>query len=183
MQLRSASPPSSLPPNDPDGFEDLYRREYVKVVKVAYVFAGNWSLAEDAAQEAFVRAMMRWREVSRMDSPEGWLRTVAINVARSKFRRLGAEARALFRLTRRLEDGTPAGASRLEARIDEYGELWAAIRRLPARQAQAVVLHYFEDLSVREVANLMRCAEGTVKALLHQSRQRLGRELGVGVDA
>jgi RNA polymerase sigma-70 factor, ECF subfamily len=56
------------------------------------------------------------------------------------------------------------------------------VRRLPARQAEAVALFYVEDLPVRQVAEVMGCAEGTAKALLHQARRRLAEQLGADME-
>jgi RNA polymerase sigma-70 factor (ECF subfamily) len=54
---------------------------------------------------------------------------------------------------------------------------WEEVRRLPPRQAQAVTLHYLEDMPVDEIATVLEVANGTVKALLSQGRERLRRQL------
>jgi RNA polymerase sigma-70 factor, ECF subfamily len=62
----------------------------------------------------------------------------------------------------------------------ELDRFWSQVRALPRRQAQALALHYLEDRSVRDVAALMGCSEGTAKALLYQARQRLAGRLTDG---
>ena len=59
----------------------------------------------------------------------------------------------------------------------ESESFWREVRSLPTRQAQAIALHYVEDMSVAEVAAVLDIADGTVKALLHQGRERLRRQL------
>ena len=58
-------------------------------------------------------------------------------------------------------------------------EFWKAVRTLPKRQAQAIALHYLEDLPIAEIAEILECAEGTVKVHLHKGRKGLATKLGV----
>lgn len=153
-----------------DAFDDFYRQEYRGVLKLAYVMSGRWSIAEDVTQEAFMQLLARW-DSGELRRPDAWVRTVAVNLARSRLRRVAAEVRALARL---------AGESRqenLDPETADVAAFWAVVRGLPRRQGLAVALFYAEDRPVREVAELMGCAEGTVKALLHQARTRLADEL------
>jgi RNA polymerase sigma-70 factor (ECF subfamily) len=60
--------------------------------------------------------------------------------------------------------------------------VWRAVRALPPRQAQAVALYYVDDRSVAEIAEILRCAEGTVKAHLHKARQKLAEAIGAPTD-
>ncbi len=154
-------------------FELFYRDNYGPVVGLAYVLSGSWPQAEEIAQEAFLRALARWD--GRLSRPEGWVRQVSVNLARSRLRRVGAEARAYARLVGRGSSDVP---ERDPVPVELEG-FWAAVRELPARQAEAVALYYLEDLSVVQVAGVMGCAPGTVKALLHRGRHRLAARLDV----
>jgi RNA polymerase sigma-70 factor, ECF subfamily len=156
-----------------DGFESFYRCSYRPVLQLAYVLCGSWTIAEEVTQEAFLRALGRLDE---LHNPEGWVRQVAVNLARSRLRRLGAEVRALGRLGAR-PVAPPADSGQLPVELDRF---WSEVRALPRRQAQALALHYLEDRSVRDVAALMGCSEGTAKALLYQARQRLAGRLTDG---
>jgi RNA polymerase sigma-70 factor (ECF subfamily) len=151
-------------------FESLYLEEYPKVVALAYALSGSHMGAEDIAQEAFLRAYRDWERVGSYEHQAAWVRRVAANLATSGLRRRLVEARALARL-----------AGRREATVDpltgENGEFWAAVRALPRRQAQAVALYYFQDLSVQQTAMVLDCAEGTVKAHLAKARRALARQL------
>ena len=158
---------------DRDWFRSFYSRHYRDVAGLAYTLTGSWPAAEDVAQEAFVRAYRDWDDVGDYERPDSWVRTVAVNLATSRGRRLAAEARALARLRGRRP--TPDA----DALPDDADAFWRAVRRLPRRQAQAVALRYHGDLSVAEVAAAMGLAEGSVKAHLHAARDALADALGV----
>lgn len=154
----------------PGSFERLYQSDYAAVVGLVYGLTGSRWVAEDLAQEAFLRAHRDWPRVSNMASPGGWVRRVALNLARSRWRRLRSEAMARLRIA---SDGEPSSPP-ADPDSDEF---WDEVRRLPTRQAQAVTLRYVEDRSVAQIAEVLGVAEGTVKALLHQGRERLSRQL------
>jgi len=154
----------------PGSFELLYQRDYAAVVGLVYGMTGSRWVAEDLAQEAFLRAHRDWVRVGDMASPGGWVRRVALNLARSRWRRLRSETMAKLRVTSHVEVSNPLPDSEVEV-------FWTEVRRLPSRQAQAVALHYLEERSVAEIADVLGVAEGTVKALLHQGRERLRRQL------
>lgn len=153
----------------PGQFEAFYREEFPSVVALSYALGGSRHVAEDLAQEAFLRAHRDWERVGRMNAPGAWVRRVAANLARSRFRRLRAEARARVRLT------SPEVS--LEPPSAEHEAFWDEVRRLPTRQAQAVALRYIDDMPIGEIAEVLGVAGGTVKALLHQGRERLRRQL------
>ena len=105
----------------------------------------------------------------RYDSPAAWVRRVACNRAASVVRRRVREAKAMVRLAYR----TP-----LQIELDEGdAEFWRSVRALPARQAQAVALFYLEDYSVRDIAAVLDCSEGTVKTHLSRARAAVARQL------
>jgi len=152
------------------GFDELYRRDFRALAALAYGLSGSRAAAEELAQEAFLAAHRRWDEISRYDDPGAWLRRVVVNQSVSGVRRRIAERRALARL----------GSQRVLPSVlpDEDEEVWAAVRALPQRQAQVVALFYVDDRSVGDIARILECAEGTVKAHLHAARQALVRKLG-----
>lgn len=158
-----------------DGVGRLYVQHAESVMAVVLALRGQRVSAEDVVQEAFARAQQHWGEVASMDRPELWVQRVALNLATSRLRRLGAEARALARLGARREEP-------MTAAFAEQGRFWELVRRLPSKQAQVVALYYAGDLSVAEVAELLGVAEGTVKAQLHTARRRLADLLGVTVE-
>jgi RNA polymerase sigma-70 factor (ECF subfamily) len=171
-----AARPDPIPADEPKvvrlpgPFESFYLQEYRRVVKLAYALSGSRMAAEDIAQEAFLAAYRDWERVGGYEQRAAWVRQVAANLAVSSLRRRLAEVRALARLAGRRE-------VRLDAMPADTADFWRAVRALPTRQAQAVALHYLEDLSVRQIAEVLDCAEGTVKAHLAKGRRALARRL------
>jgi len=150
--------------------ESLYRNDYGRLVALAFGLSGSRSAAEELAQEAFLAAHRRWNEIGAYADPAAWLRRVVVNRSVSVARRRVAEALAVARLGARRE---------LPDALPEHDEaVWRAVRALPRRQAQVVALHYVDDRAVADIAAILGCAEGTVKAHLHQARQSLARTLG-----
>lgn len=155
----------------PMPFERFYTSQWRPVVAVTASLCRDVGVAEELAQEAFLRAYGRWGRVSRLDRPELWVRRVALNLAVSSFRRRRAETRALRRV-RGIHDD-PASQD-LSVEVEEF---WEALRSLPTRQAQTAALFYVDDLPVTQIAQVLGCATGTVKAHLHAARQRLQHSL------
>jgi RNA polymerase sigma-70 factor (sigma-E family) len=162
-----------------DAFDTFYRAEKPRVVAVVSSLTGDRAAAEDIVQEAFATAMRRWATVSGYERPGDWVKRVAVNRAISRFRRRQSESRALGRLAGRTGDDDIDLTSPSPAQ-DHWDDdpLWAAVRKLPRRQAQAVVLVYVDDLSLERVAEILQCSVGSVKTHLHRARQRLAAELG-----
>jgi RNA polymerase sigma-70 factor (ECF subfamily) len=150
-------------------FDDFYRSEHRQVLGLAFVLTGNQWVAEDTAQDAFTAAFRNWRSIVAYDSPGAWVRRVTCNRAASVLRRRVREAKALMRL---------AGRTQTSIELDEGDEaFWHAVRLLPPRQAQAVALYYLEDYSVREIAEVLDCSEGSVKTHLSRAREAVARQL------
>jgi RNA polymerase sigma factor (sigma-70 family) len=158
--------PEVAPSTEP--FTAFYEREYRPVLVLARVLAGDAETAEDVTHDSFAAALVDWE---RLDNPSAWVRRVVANKARSHWRRRYAEHRAL----RTVAASTP-GRYELP---DDTEAFWAEVRRLPARQAQAVTLYYLEDLSVSEIAAVLDCAEATVRVHLMRGRRALAGRLEV----
>ncbi len=154
-------------PAGPVPFRDMYDANVRPVMALAVALTGDRASAEDLVQEAFTRAYRDWERVGRYDRPGAWVRRVVINLSHSRWRRLRSEARAL----RRLDPEVSVEMA------DPAPDVWAAVRRLPHRQAAAITLHYVEDLSVAQIAAVTGVAEGTTKSDLHRARTRLAEML------
>jgi RNA polymerase sigma-70 factor, ECF subfamily len=158
---------------DPSGggdadFDTTFRDHYAGMVRSLGLACGDREAAADAVQEAFTRAYVRWRRISRYDDPAGWVRHVALNRLRDHFRRAERGRRAVDRLAGQAAVGADAAPPKAG---DE--ELLNSLVELPRQQRIAVALFYVEQLSVREVAEAMRLSEGAVKYHLHAGRERL----------
>jgi RNA polymerase sigma factor (sigma-70 family) len=144
---------------------------FARAVAAATVVCGSKALAEEVVQEALVRAWEQEMRGVRIDSLPAWIATVAMNLARSRRRRVAAEMRARHRLQRALETarGPDGGLDLADERID----LVRSIERLPRRQREVVALRYFLDLEEREIARSLELSEGGVRALLFRARRSL----------
>jgi RNA polymerase sigma-70 factor (ECF subfamily) len=159
----------------PETFEDFYRDEYTRVVRLAYALSGSRSGAEDLAQEAFLAAHRNWDRIAAYDKPGAWVCRVVANLSVSAFRRGVAETKALAR-----------AAFGQRAELPDLGagdpEFWQAVRSLPRRQSQVVALFYLEDLPVTDVADILDMSPGSVKRHLYNGRQTLARRLRIEED-
>jgi RNA polymerase sigma-70 factor (ECF subfamily) len=148
-------------------FVQLYQAEHDKVFRATWAFCGDREVAEDATQEAFARALERWPRLREQPWVTGWVTSTALNAARRLQRR------------RRWLHWVEMATVKAAMGVDAAGavELWQVVRALPRRQREAVTLHYLADLPVAEVARLMGCREGTVKAHLAHARKALRAQL------
>jgi RNA polymerase sigma factor (sigma-70 family) len=167
---------------DPGGFDGLYRAEWPAIVALGWSLTGSWATAEELAQDAFVDAYRRWDEVGRLDRPGAWVRRAVINRSASVHRHRAVERRGLARWSSRGQvDADVRSSDRTgSAATDRVGDpaFWAAVRALPERQMACVTLHYLEDRSVAEIAEVLDCKAATVKVHLHRARQSLAERLG-----
>jgi RNA polymerase sigma-70 factor (ECF subfamily) len=147
-----------------ESFEAFFAEEYESIFRGLSVAFRDSLLAEDAAQEAFTRAYVRWNRVKGMERPAGWVYVVAVRVALKR---------------RRLDRASPAtsGAPSMEQQVVDRITLQRAIEALPDRQRLALVLRHYGDLPLDEIATAMGCAIGTVKSTLHAARTRLHVDL------
>ena len=144
-------------------WQALYAEEYPALARYAYRLTGDRDAAAEIAQEAFTRLLGRWVGVRE---PHAYLFRVATNLARDRWARRGREVAAA--------DGPPPGVSTAGPDVSVAD----AVARLPARHRDVVLLHYFADLPVPQVAAVLRRPPGTVKRLLHEARAQLAIALG-----
>ena len=153
-------------------FDGVCRRLHPRLVAALAVHCGDRALAEDLAQEALARACRDWPKVSRSVSPDAWVFRTAFNLSTSWFRRV--------RTARRSEPMLRAVGT--ESDPSDRLAIRQAVASLPPRQRAAIVLRYLVDLSIADTAEVMRCAEGTVRALTSQALASLRAQLGPTFD-
>jgi RNA polymerase sigma-70 factor (ECF subfamily) len=155
-------------------FEELVRRHEAMAVRIAAVVCGS-SNAEDAAQEAFVRA---YRSLHRFD-PERpfrpWLARIVANVAKNQARSADRHRRLVLDAPRPGPAPDLAGDAAIAA--DRRSALAAALDRLPEGDRLVLALRWFEDMSEREMAGTLGVRPGTVKSRLSRAMQHLRSEL------
>lgn len=142
------------------GYEDFYRSHVDRARSLAHLITGSRSLAQEIAQESLLAVHEAWET---LDNPGGFLRVVVVNRSRSVQRRQIRERLHLAR-TASFEAATT---------IPAIDETWHAVRRLPADQRTIIVLRFYEDLSLAEIADLLDKPIGTVKSSLHRGLARL----------
>jgi RNA polymerase sigma-70 factor (ECF subfamily) len=160
------------PGSDAD-FERLYRNTYRRILGTLITLVRDRATAEDCAQETFERAYRNWKGW-RPDAPvEAWLHRIAINVAISDRRHQGIRqaGEMVRRLGRPPQGPDPAVAA---ARSD----LFAAMKKLPTKQAAALVLRHYHGYSNREIAAALGVPEQTVASRLAAARKHLQAVLG-----
>jgi len=142
-------------------YDLLFSVEFPAVMRTVYLILHDLDRAEDITQDAFVQLLKHWRKVARYDRPGAWVRRVAIRLAMDALNR----ERLRSVLERRVDQP-------LEARPVDI-DVMRAIKTLPAMQRAAIVLFYFEDRPLAEIAHLLGCAEPTARVHLHRARRRL----------
>jgi RNA polymerase sigma factor (sigma-70 family) len=147
----------------PPGFEEAFREHRLALIRLAYLMCGSRDLSEDLVQNAFAAAHPRWSEI---DNHCAYLRQAVVNQVKDHQRRG-------FRHLR-LAPATPPESVTL---LPELDETWTAIRRLPPIQRAVVVLHYYEDLPLVEVAHLLNRPASTVRSDLRRALDRLRKAL------
>ena len=152
----------------------LFDAHYAGMCRLATLLLDDPGQAEEAVQEAFLRTFVGWRRLRHPEHAGAYLRAAVVNQCRSRGRRRVSEQRG----NRTLWAGTQdeARSSDIERAGDVLAVL-AAVRSLPARQREAVVLRYYADLSEADVARALGCSLGTVKSQLSKARASLARLL------
>ncbi len=150
---------------------ELYHASYRRLVTQLYAFTTDLTEAQDVVQEAFARALARPKGLSDIETPEAWLRTVAINVVRRRWRR----RQILDTIMRR---DRPVQQLVAAAPGPERADLRDALAEIPRAYREVIVLHYLADLPVDEVAGLLSVPVGTVKSRLSRGRAALAARLG-----
>lgn len=147
----------------PQGFEDTYREHRLALVRLAFLMCGSRDASEDLVQSVFTSAHPRWHEI---DNHLAYLRRAVVNLAKDGQRRH----------FRRLRVPPPPHPEPVTA-IPELDETWALIQRLPSAQRAVVVLHYYEDLPLVEVATILDRPASTVRSDLRRALDRLRKAL------
>ena len=155
-------------------FEECFAASYGRLVGLLFAFLHDQAQAEDAVQDAFASALLRWPMVRGYHDPEAWVRTVAFRRAIDHHRHTTRQRRALLRL------GPPPSLPPVDA---EHLDLVRALRKLPLAQREVLVLHYVAELAVDRVAAELRLPVGTVKSRLARGRAALAHQLQPSVGA
>lgn len=143
-------------------FEDFYRAQRAPLVRLAHLLTGSPAHAEELAQEALLAVHQHW---STLDNPAGYARRSLVNLARSHHRRSALQRR---------HERDARSTVELPRDIDE---MWQLVRRLAPDQRAVIVLRFYADMKVDEIADVLGKPPGTVKSLLHRTLATLKEAL------
>jgi DNA-directed RNA polymerase specialized sigma24 family protein len=145
------------------GFEETYRDHRVALLRLAYLMSGSHDVSEDVVQTVFTTAHHRW---DRIDDPLPYLKRAVVNLVKDGQRRRFRRARSDTSL------GMP-----LQVLPPEVDETWELIQGLPWTQRAVVVLHYYEDLPLTEVAAVLDRAPSTVRSDHRRALEKLRKAM------
>jgi RNA polymerase sigma-70 factor (ECF subfamily) len=150
-----------------DSFGQLVRRYYASMVAIAYSILADHQLAEDAAQEAFARALTNLSKLRKPDKFAPWLAQICRNVARDM---VAAKARPV----------NPRGLSGDPSRNgpdDSIEAVRRSIEQLPFRARELIVLRYYNGLSYEEISSVLGISKPTINGRLTRAKQKMARYL------
>lgn len=152
-----------LPADADEAIAVLYARHWTGLVRLASLLTRDASVAEEIVQDAFVALHRRWPSLSDRGAAHGYLRTSVVNGSRSMLRHRGVEERY-----RQPGPPEPAGPEERAVQADQDATVLAALRSLPRRQQEVLVLRYYADLSEEEIARTLGLSRGAVKSHAHR---------------
>jgi RNA polymerase sigma-70 factor (sigma-E family) len=150
-------------------FEEFFTTTHPGAVRLAYLLSRNHADAEDAVARAYVKIYRHWHR-GQIERPLAYLRRAVANEVTSGFRRQRTQDR--LAASQRAEE---RGALELEAAVVDRDALWHALSELPPRQRTVLVLRFYEQLSEREIAEVMGITAGTVKSTASRALGNLRR--------
>jgi len=152
-----------------DDFSAYAAEAWPRLYRRAFLLAGQHADAEDLAQQALIRARRHWAKVARASSPDAYVTKILTNVFLSS-RKSARVSREVLRAVPEVSTETPPSPIR--------GDLWPYLLDLAPRQRAVLVLRFYEDLTEREVAEMLGISVGTVKSTTHKALAHLRATLG-----
>ncbi len=171
-----------------EAFDELYHRYKDLAIRNAYLITGNRSDAEDVVQEAFVTSYLHIGELKNHSGYKAWLMQILIRLsyrtAKRRKREFPEEHTEEIREQRELKDVMQHGSAEYTSAErssplaqlitrEEADRVMTAVNALPAKQKVVIVLYYYDELSVEEIASIVRASTGTVKSRLFTARKNL----------
>lgn len=158
--------------HDEEAYCEFVKARRRSLLQTAFLLTGDWHLAEDLVQTALAKLYVAWTRIHRRDDVAAYARRTLVNAyldeRRRPWRREESMDAVPDRQSAQSDDADPAMRERIIA----------ALGRIPARQRAALVLRYWEDLSVENTADVLNCSTGTVKSQAARGLDRLREALG-----
>jgi RNA polymerase sigma-70 factor (sigma-E family) len=169
--MGTEAPPTASPTGQ---LAELYQAHALSLVRLAVLMVGDQPTAEDVVQDAFIGLHRRWSALEDRDKALAYVRASVLNGCRMAYRTRSRHDRALPAVLDLSEIDSAEDTALL---AEEHREVLAALRRLPARQREAVVLRYYLDMTEDQAARAMRVSKGTVKSATSRGIAALARLL------
>jgi RNA polymerase sigma-70 factor (ECF subfamily) len=148
-------------------FDAFFDEEYAPLLRLMFAMTGNLMEAEELAQEAMTRALERWERVSAMASPAGYVYRTAVNLNRSRLRRLARPLR------------WPRGSERSsDTEPEVIGSLVSALAALPRGQREAILLVEWLGLDAQEAGQILGISPSSVRSRVHRAKAHLAEGIG-----
>lgn len=159
--------------NDFDIIHEWIHQYSKQLLRIANVHTGNWATAEDAVQNAFIKASRSIRTLRNTDQPFNWLVRITLN-----------ECHAIWRRSRRetprdeIESDSDGSPEAQYINKETLQVIHKSVTNLPLKYRTPIALFYFEDMSVNDIAAIMNRNPQTIKTWLKRGRERIAKELG-----
>lgn len=162
---------------DAESFNILFRNHFNKAVRYAYLITGRKDLAEDIVQEALLEC---YRDIKYLKQPSrfrAWFYRILVRTSwRVKAKEKNRVSFEDLSESNEMLNGQRDFDSLMESR-ESNESIYSALNKLSLPLRTTVILHYYNDLSVKEIAQTLNCFQGTVKSRLHNARKMLAKEL------
>jgi RNA polymerase sigma factor (sigma-70 family) len=164
---------ASVSQSDQAGVTELFQAHHLELVRLAVMMTGDLASAEDVVQDVYERLHRRWPALRSSGGGLAYARTSVLNGCRSAHRRAAARRRHVARLAGGLVESADT-----ESAAADRGELAMALRALPPRQREVVVLRFFCDLDVAEISAMLKIGQSSVRSSMSRGLAGLARALG-----
>lgn len=161
---------------DMNAFGEIFEIYKNEALKYSYLITGNKFASEDVVQEAFIKCYLSAGGLKNVEQFKAWFFKILTRIA---WKHVGKEKKALpiENIFEKADDEGIDKSINMYIRNQEEEALHAEIEHLDLKQKTAIILYYFNGLSVKEIAKIMGCFEGTVKSRLHSARKKLKESL------
>ncbi|MCD8501888.1 MAG: sigma-70 family RNA polymerase sigma factor [Bacillaceae bacterium] len=154
-------------------FEGLIDSYYKKLMNLAYTYVKDWSTAEDIVQDVFIKVFHKMEQFEERSSIKTWLYRITMNQCKDYLRKSYIKRVVITGIMDKLspvDDETP---ERSFEKVSMDKDLAECILQLPLKYREAIILYYYEDLSIPEMSDLLKEKEATMKSRIQRARKRL----------